>query len=81
MGWLNICQLAYFLKETIEFANSIRGQYIISQSLWYAINELKKVKKPYREESNIEDMKFLMDNLFDIFPTLKEQIHLAKGGL
>jgi hypothetical protein len=57
--------------EVLKFALSYRGNFIISQALWYAIRELKKVKPPHREESNISDMKFLMDNFFNLFSIFK----------
>jgi len=63
-------------KEKKEIANelfmSIRGRYIISQALHYAIKELKKVKPPFREVSNIEDMEMLMETYFSIFDAVKK---------
>ena len=44
---------------------SMRGNYIVSQALYYGIRELKKVKYP--EISNIEDMEMLKEMLFTIF--------------
>ena len=55
------------LHEAIEFAESLRGNYILGQALHYAIKELEKVPVPYREVSNISDMKYLRDNLYN-FP-------------
>jgi len=55
------------IKEAIEFAQSLRGVYIISQALHYGIKELEKVKSPHKEFSNIEDMKFLKKNLFSLY--------------
>jgi hypothetical protein len=57
-------------KETeaaIKFLGSLRGRYIISQALAKAIDVMKKVESPYREESNIADMEFLRDNLFYLY--------------
>lgn len=51
----------------IKFMQSFRGQYIIGQALFYAIKELKSVEEAYQEKSNIEDMKYLRDELFS-FP-------------
>lgn len=50
-----------------EFANTMRGQYIISQALYYAIKSLNEVDKEFREVSNINDMQFMRDNLFPLF--------------
>ncbi len=55
------------LHEAIEFAESLRGNYILGQALHYAIKELEKVPVPYREVSNISDMKYIRDNLY-MFP-------------
>jgi hypothetical protein len=49
----------------IALAQSMRGQYIISQALTKAINLMKKEKYP--ETSNIQDMEMLRDMLFPIF--------------
>ena len=57
------------MNEAIEFAESIRGNYIIGQALYYAIKELEKVPSPYREVSNISDMKYIRDNLY-MFPDM-----------
>lgn len=38
---------------------SPRGDYIISQALYVASEELEKVAEPYREVSNIKDMRLL----------------------
>ena len=56
--------------EAAEFANSIRGQYIISQSLVIGLKELKRLEErdePYpkygthAEPSNRKDMEFLLE--------------------
>ena len=51
----------------IEFLNSIRGRYIIAQALHYGIKSLESVEGIRQEKSNISDMKFLRDELFN-FP-------------
>jgi len=51
-----------------ELFNSWRGQYIISQALYKAIQVMEKVEPPVmRELSNIEDMKLIMEQLFPMF--------------
>ena len=52
-------------KEALDFALSLRGQYIISQALHYAIGELSKAEYP--ELSNIDDMLYLKENFFNLF--------------
>ena len=49
------------LDKAIAFAESLRGNYILGQALFYAIKELEKVPSPFREVSNISDMNFLRD--------------------
>lgn len=59
---------------------STRGTYILSQALHYAIQELKKVPKPFREESNIQDMEMLQEEIFVMFfPYSEEQLALRKA--
>ena len=55
------------IQEAIALAQSVRGQWIMGQALHYAIIALEKIEKPYREISNIADMKLLRDNLFPMF--------------
>jgi len=51
--------------KAMEFLNTHRGQYIMGQALAIAINALESVEpEVMREQSNISDMKFLMENLF-----------------
>ena len=56
--------------------NSLRGSYIVSQALCIAIEELEKVEPPVmREQSNIEDMQLLRDELFPFFASLQHANH------
>ena len=57
------------LNKARAFAENLRGTYIIGQALYYAIKELEKVPSPYREVSNISDMKYIRDNLY-MFPEM-----------
>ena len=55
-------------NDAIKFLQSFRGRYIIGQALFYAIKELKSVEPDvHQEKSNISDMEYLRDELFD-FP-------------
>jgi len=55
-------------EKAIEFLQSFRGRYIIGQALFYAIKEMESVEpEVHQEKSNIEDMKYLRDELFN-FP-------------
>ena len=51
----------------IEFIQSARGQYIMAQALYKAIEVMKAVPEKQREGSNIADME-LCQKVFD-FPT------------
>ena len=61
-------------KKAIEFASSVRGQYIISQALCLAIEKMKDEKIPMnmRESSNISDMEYLRDEIFPIYKAVLE---------
>lgn len=62
-------QLAKEFPDEFQFLMSTRGRYILSQALFYGIQELESVTPVIRQEqSNIADMKFLRDSLFD-FPS------------
>ena len=53
-----------------KFASSIRGQFILSQALYYGIKALESVKPEYmQEKSNIADMK-LLQHAFQFPPEL-----------
>tara|TARA_R100001443_G_scaffold112059_1_gene125326 strand:- start:490 stop:759 length:270 start_codon:yes stop_codon:yes gene_type:complete len=51
-------------NEAIEFARSMRGQYIIGQALAIAKEQLGKAEYP--EVSNMADMEFLGNTIFQI---------------
>ena len=52
-------------KEGLDFLASLRGQLIVAQALYVAIDTLEKVEPSYmREQSNIADMKFLQETVF-----------------
>ena len=53
--------------NAIEFAASARGEYIISQALVIAIEQLKAVPDKQREDSNIADMEYLLDKVYPLF--------------
>ena len=66
-------------KDTtaVKFLQSIRGQYIISQALFHAIETLNKVEpEAMREISNIRDMEYLHTNLFPMFGGALPRINL-----
>ena len=46
------------LDKAIEFAESLRGNYILGQALFYAIKELEKDKETFRSDLNV--MKWLV---------------------
>lgn len=60
------------MEKAAKMANSTRGQYIISQALCIAIDELKKVPEPHTKHPDIADMEYLRDTLFPIFHTVRE---------
>ena len=51
------------LKETMEFANSPRGNFIRAKALYLGIQKLCEVEGVYREVSDICDMHHLLDVL------------------
>jgi len=69
-------------KEKLKIATDLfvspRASYLISQALTIAIEQMKKVKKPYKEQSNIEDMEMLLEVLFPIYPAIKRSEKLIR---
>ena len=51
------------LKETVEFANSPRGNFIMAKALYLGIQTLCSVEGVHREVSDICDMQHLLDVL------------------
>jgi hypothetical protein len=51
------------LKETMEFANSPRGNFIMAKALYLGIQKLGEVQGVHREVSDILDMRHLLDVL------------------
>ena len=62
------------VKETIEFSQSPRGQFIMAQALYYGIKKLTEVEGVMREVSNICDMKYLLDVLYPGYETVFDHI-------
>lgn len=60
--------------QAIALFESVRGRYIISQALHIGIETLEEVENPYKEQSNINDMKCLRDNLFPIYHDIEKNI-------
>jgi len=54
-------------KQAVELAQSLRGQYLISRSLCCLETELANVKGAKREESDLRQVKFLIDALFPMY--------------
>ena len=65
-------------EEAFTLLDSMRGRYILSQALQYAIQELERVPAPYREVSNLMDMTLLRQEIFD-FPIEDNSNAIAKA--
>ena len=59
-------------KSALEFAQSLRGQLIISQALCYAIDLIDAMPKHKKEHSNQMDMKYIRDMLFPMYKAIKD---------
>ena len=61
-------------KDAMDFANSARGQLIMSQALCVAIKTMNEVSPTHlKESSNIKDMEYLRDELFPVFKVFLSQ--------
>ena len=55
-------------NDAMRFLSSVRGRYIVAQAFYFAIKELESVEPEVNQQkSNISDMKYLRDELFN-FP-------------
>ena len=54
-------------EGAVQFLSSMRGKVIMARALYHGIKELSKVKGVRREVSDIADMQYLKDELFN-FP-------------
>ena len=61
-----------------DLFGSMRGRYIVSQALTLAIGRLEEVAEPFRESSNIEDMRLLQDELFPLFKGINRALEAAE---
>lgn len=53
-------------QEAMAFANSARGKYIMAQALYHGIKRMESLTPEYlREDSNIADMRYLREYVFD----------------
>lgn len=60
-------------QDLLAFANSARGQLLISQALSIAIKVMDQVEpEEVRERSNIEDMKLLYTKVFPLYAMVEE---------
>ena len=67
-------------KHAAEFAASIRGRYVISQALHYAIKTLEQVDEARQEVSNIDDMKYIHRNVYPLFKDLSDSLGADNGN-
>ena len=65
-------------KEAKQFLNSGRGQYIVSQALFVAAKAMRDESPERVEHSNISDMDYLRENLFNAYNEELDQ--LIKGA-
>ena len=66
-------------EKAYEFACSVRGQYILSQALHYAIEALQAVPEERQEKSNISDMMELRECVFGLFdPSFAELAQIGQ---
>ena len=67
-------------EEALKLFENMRGQYIIGQALAVAIWNMEQVEEGRREESNIADMRLLMEGLFPMGIFLSATMSVAQMG-
>ena len=56
-------------QRALDFLDSVRGQYIVGQALYIAIETMRDSDNP--EHSNISDMEYMMKELFPLYSEIK----------
>ena len=51
------------LERAVQFLLSLRGRIVLAQALKHGIKQMSKVKGVHRESSNIDQMKYLLENV------------------
>lgn len=54
-------------RDAETLAHSWRGQYLISQALTLAVEQMERVQPPLREDSNIADMRLLIETVYPFY--------------
>jgi len=62
-------------NEAVKFLNTLRGKFIISKALYLAIQNLESESA---HQKDINDMKYLIDNLFPFYKKVVEGSVLGK---
>ena len=68
------------LKETMEFANSPRGKFIVAEALYLGIQKLGEVEGVHREVSDMLDMQYLLDVIHPGMDALMELKYHKEGN-
>ena len=50
-------------ERAVQFLLSLRGRLVLAQALKHGIKQLSKVKGARRQSSNIDQMKYLLENV------------------
>jgi hypothetical protein len=50
-------------ERAVQFLLSLRGRIVLAQALKHGIKQMSKVKGVHRESSNIDQMKYLLENV------------------
>jgi len=69
------------IDDAMQFVNTERGHFILSQALFLALQSMEKRPSEKREYANEADMKFLLKNLFMIYPAIEEIKARQAGGV
>ena len=63
--------------QAVALLQSLRGQYIISQALFVALESMQNRPDTERESSNEADMRLLMEQVFSIYPAYVKGVQAA----
>lgn len=62
------------VEEAEDLLWSMRGSYLIGRALHVLITQLDEIPKPLKEVSDLKDLRFIKDTLFNLVPDVLYEV-------
>ena len=66
-------------EKALTFMFTMRGQLLMAKALYYAIHFMNTVPKPHKEHSDIADLEYIQQDVFNLPPDLWNEIAFEDG--